>query len=71
MNWHSALPVFYLSPWSMEGWPLVLDISNFEIQKVCHEYEGNRIILPRALLVLKKARIVERNEVSHSMNAFS
>ena len=55
----------------MEGWPLVLDISNFEIQKVCHEYEGNRIILPRALLVLKKARIVERNEVSHSMNAFS
>ena len=71
MNWHSALTVFYLSPWSVEAWPLVLDISNFEIPKVCHEYEGNRIILPRALLVLKKARIVKRNEVSHSMNAFS
>ena len=71
MNRHSALTLFYLSPWSVEGWPLVLDISNFEIQKVCHEYEGNRIILPRALLVLKKARIVKRNEVSHSMNAFN
>ena len=61
MNLHAALTMFYLSPWSVEAWPLVLDISNFEIQNLKDGYAVNMraVALPCALLVLKKARLVK------------